>query len=286
MPKQKVPDIEFSFFVLGEIKNLFDGGKIFINKQYQRGDIWKQKQQIELIKSITNRYSIGVLVLYINEEGQCEILDGQQRLITIRKYINDELEGVEKYTELAPREKFLIDAYCIYYLKLKSHDAESKEEDIVQTFLRLQEGTPLNNAEKINAHRGEFKNTFRKIREEHPLFELLKHDRRFRLRQLAAELLLLELESDFDHEIFPALDLPSFINALQKYEKNISSSKVRFLNGNLDFLYRSLNMMLTALQPREVISFYLLISYLRKKKAGNENLVNEFGICGRISKES
>ena len=53
-----------------------------------------------------------------------------------------------------------MDSYCIYYLKLKSFDEESKEEDIFQTFLRLQEGTPLNKAEKINAYRGKFKETF------------------------------------------------------------------------------------------------------------------------------
>ncbi len=35
---------------------------------------------IELINSINKRYSIGVLVLFINESGQFEILDGQQRL--------------------------------------------------------------------------------------------------------------------------------------------------------------------------------------------------------------
>lgn len=284
MPKQKVPDIDFGYFVFSEIKKLFDENKIFINEEYQRGDIWKHSQKIELIKSIENRYSIGVLVLFINDAGQYEILDGQQRLLTIKNYLNDNKDNldlsnteIQKYSELDLRDKALLDAYCIYYLKLKSHDPDSKEEDIVQTFLRLQEGTPLNKAEKINAHRGKFKDTFREIREKHPFFNYLGKEKRFRWRHLAAEMLMLELESDFNNKIFPSLDLKTLIeNGVKKYEKNISPKKIKFFKGNLDFLHNSLNYVLTAFTPREAIPFYLLISYLRKSKADNFNLTNEF----------
>jgi hypothetical protein len=60
MPKQTVPDIQFGKFVIAEIPKLFAEQKILINTNYQRGDIWKQKQQIGLIKSISDRFSIGV----------------------------------------------------------------------------------------------------------------------------------------------------------------------------------------------------------------------------------
>lgn len=58
MPKQTVPDINFGKFVLKEIPLLFSSNRIRINEEYQRGDIWKERQKIELIKSIVNRYSI------------------------------------------------------------------------------------------------------------------------------------------------------------------------------------------------------------------------------------
>ncbi len=142
MPKQTVPDIHFDKFVLAQIPKLFDAGKIFINQEYQRGDIWKHSQKIELIRSIINRYSIGVLVLFVNEHGQYEVLDGQQRLLAIHNYLLDKLDlddtDITKYSHLDFPDKTLLDAYCVFYLKLKSHDPESKEEDIVQTFLRLQ----------------------------------------------------------------------------------------------------------------------------------------------------
>jgi hypothetical protein len=218
--------------------------------------------------------------LFINDDGQYEILDGQQRLLTINGYVSgkDRLfptADIPKYGDLKLQEKTLLNAYCVFYLKLKSHDAESKEEDIVQTFLRLQEGTPLNKAEKINAYRGVFKDTFRAAREKNPLFTYLGKEKRFRWRQLAAELLLIELEGDFENRIFPDLDLPSLLRALKKYETAISGVKVKFFTGNLDYLANSLNVILTAFGPREVIAFYLLVSFLRKDKADNSKLVNE-----------
>jgi len=164
---------------------------------------------------------------------------------------------------------------------LQSHNPETKEEDIVQVFLRLQEGTPLNKAEKINAHRGKFKDEFRKIREINPIFNYLGNEKRFRYRQLAAELLKLELEGDFKNKVFPSLDLDSMLATIKKYEKNISERKLRFFKGNLDYLNNSLNILLTAFKPGELISFYLLISYLRRHKANKKNLVNEFAEFAR-----
>jgi hypothetical protein len=285
MPKQTIPDIEFNRFVIAEFPSLFYQNKIFINREYQRGDIWTQTQKIELIRSILSCYSIGVLVLYVNDDGKYEILDGQQRLLTVKQYLDDKLDlsntEILRYADLSLQDKTLFDAYCVFYLRLKSADPSSKEEDVVQTFLRLQEGTPLNKAEKINARRGEFKDAFKEAREQHPLFALLGNDKRFRLRQLAAELLTLELESDFKNIVFPDLGISTLIATIDKYRNGISNSKMSYFKGNLDCLHNSLNILLTAFKPAELISFYLLVSYLRRHKANNENLINELSaFCG------
>ncbi len=277
--KQHIPDIDFDRFAFGSIKKLFDEKKIFINYDYQRGDIWTNNQQSELISSINNSYSIGVLVLYINDNGQFEILDGQQRLLTIKKYLNNKLNldrsDIIPYSELSEDDKMFLNAYSVGYLKLKSHNPETKEEDIIQTFLRLQEGSPLNKAEKINAHRGAFKNAFKEIRETHNIFNFLGNDKRFRLRLLCAELLHLEFESDFKHSKFPGLELVTLKNSCTKHEKEVSKSKLKFFKGNLDYLQHSLNFLLTAMTARDLVPFYLLVSYLRKYKGDNSNLKNE-----------
>jgi hypothetical protein len=92
---------------------------------------------------------------------------------------------------------------------------------------------------------------------------------------LCAELLHLELESDFKHSKFPGLELATLKSTCLKYEKEISNSKVTFFKGNLDFLQHSLNYLLTGITSRDLIPFYLLVSYLRKNKADNSNLKNE-----------
>lgn len=280
--RQHIPDIEFDNFSFAQIKKLFDDKKIYINTEYQRGDIWKQRQQTELIKSIFSSYSIGVLVLYINDKGQYEILDGQQRLLTIKKYLVGTLvledTDIIDYANLEDKDKDFLNGYSIYYLRLKSHDPKTKEEDIVQTFLRLQEGSPLNKAEKINAYRGKFKDVFVETKENHPIFKMMGKEKRFRLRQLAAEMLLLQLEGDFTNLVFPGLDLPTFISVINKYEKNISEKQITFFRGNLDFLHQSLNMLLTAITPRELIPLYLLVSYLRINKADNTHLKDELSV--------
>ena len=75
MQKQTVPNIQFKRFVIGQITDLFNRNKIYINKEYQRSDIWKRSQKVELIRSIINSYSIGVLVLFFNEDRKYEILN-------------------------------------------------------------------------------------------------------------------------------------------------------------------------------------------------------------------
>src|SRR5690606_38474362 len=116
-----------------------------------------------------------------------------------------------------------------------------------------QEGSPLNKAEKINAHRGAFKDTFKTIREEHSIFGYFGNDKRFRLRLLCAELLHLELESDFNHSRFPGLELATLKSTCVKYEREISKTKITFFKGNLDYLQHSLNYLLTGITSRDII---------------------------------
>jgi hypothetical protein len=43
--KQHIPDIDFDRFAFGSIKTLFDKKEIYINYDYQRGDVWTNTQQ-------------------------------------------------------------------------------------------------------------------------------------------------------------------------------------------------------------------------------------------------
>lgn len=265
----RFPELEFNHFSIKEMKDLWDNRKILINEEYQRTFIWKPYQRKDLIESIMKGFSIGVLVIWENKQGQYEILDGQQRIKTIITYLNKEFKNNQekKFNELSVTEQSEIEGYSIYYIQLKS---ALKEEEISDIFTRLQEGTPLNTPEKVNAFRGKFRKSFMYLFNGNPKFFKRIKSFRFRARFLAAQLLLLELETDFNRKIFPSMTYLDFKNVNEKCKETIPGRKLRQCDAYIKFLGTFLYNEIRAISYRDWISFYLLASYLHKKQAIEE----------------
>jgi len=124
----KIPDrINYSalnfpicnFVVLEEAERL-------IIPDYQRDYIWSDTQKGLLIDSIFKSIPIGNI--FLNERGGSpayEIIDGQQRLTTLFKFMNDEFayqdvyysELPDKYT--ARISHFVVQTYITYYTDVK-----------------------------------------------------------------------------------------------------------------------------------------------------------------------
>jgi len=267
----RVPHLEFEHFSIKEMKDLWDKGKILINEEYQRSFIWKPYQRRDLIESIMKGFSMGVLVIWENKKGQFEILDGQQRIKTIIRYLDGEFKNNEKkeFDDLTITEQSEIEGYSVYYLKLQS---ALKEEEISDIFTRLQEGTPLNTPEKVNAFRGKFRESFMDAFFKNTKFFERVKNYRFRARFLAAQFLLLELETDYDRKLFPSMGYLDFKNTNEKYKKEIPSKKLTMYNTYINFLGTFLYNEIRAISYRDWISLYLLASYLHKKQANKEGL--------------
>ncbi|XOB42229.1 MAG: DUF262 domain-containing protein [Candidatus Nealsonbacteria bacterium] len=255
-----VPQIDFKFFSIKKIKNLWDEEKILINKEYQRSEIWKSYQKKELIDSIMKGFSMGVLVMWKNRENKLELLDGQQRIKTIIRFLNDEFKNNEnkKFSELTITERSEIEAYRIYCLELKSY---LKEEEVSDVFIRLQEGTPLNIAEKVNAFRGEFKESFIKAFLKNKIFFEKLKNYRFRARFLAAQFLILELTADFEKKVFPNMRYIDFKKISEKYKnkKEIPVRKVTRYNNYINFLGTFLQDEIRAISYRDWIALYICL---------------------------
>jgi hypothetical protein len=266
-----VPEIDFDHFSIKDLKIRWNKGKIHINKEYQRSYIWKLYQQKDLIESIMKGYSIGVLVVWENRDGQFELIDGQQRIRTILNYLGEKPfknNDNKTFDELSITERSEIEGYGVYYLKLKSSLTDNQVSDI---FTRLQEGTPLNIAEKVNALRGRFKEIFMDSFSKNKILFGKLENYRFRARLLAAQFLLLELETDFDKKIFPNMTYLDFKRANEKYEE-MSERKISIYNRNLSNLGMFLHNQIAAIKYRDWISLYLLCSFLYKKQADLEGL--------------
>jgi len=72
-------------------------GKLDIRPKYQREFIYKEKQRNAVIETIKNSFPLNVMYWMIREDGGYEMLDGQQRTISIGQYINGDFSLNERY---------------------------------------------------------------------------------------------------------------------------------------------------------------------------------------------
>ncbi len=64
------------------------GGKLDIRPPYQREFIYKDKQRDAVIETITKEFPLNVMYWAVRDDGNFEVIDGQQRTISICQYIN------------------------------------------------------------------------------------------------------------------------------------------------------------------------------------------------------
>lgn len=63
------------------------GGKLDIRPKYQREFIYKEEQRNAVIKTVRNGFPLNVMYWVKNDDGFFEVLDGQQRTISICEYV-------------------------------------------------------------------------------------------------------------------------------------------------------------------------------------------------------
>ena len=64
------------------------GGKLDIRPPYQREFIYKDKQRDAVIDTVTKDYPLNVMYWAVREDGHYEVIDGQQRTISVCQYLN------------------------------------------------------------------------------------------------------------------------------------------------------------------------------------------------------
>ena len=94
------------------------GGKLDIRPPYQREFIYKNEQRQAVIETIFNNYPLNVMYWAERKNGSFEIMDGQQRSISICQYLNGDFSFNGRYfSNLADDEqaKFLHYTLDIYH---------------------------------------------------------------------------------------------------------------------------------------------------------------------------
>ena len=146
-------------FVYNELegKGLFGlSGKLTIQPEYQRNYIYASdggKREAAVIESILKGYPIGLIYFNKISENNLEVLDGQQRITSVGRFVTDKFaikdeNGMEQYFGGMAKDK----KAKILETKLLIYECEGTESEIKEWFKTINiAGVPLNNQELLNA---------------------------------------------------------------------------------------------------------------------------------------
>lgn len=73
------------------------GGMLDIRPKYQREFVYSGKQRDEVIKTIKNGFPLNVMYWVQRDDGGYEVLDGQQRTISIAQYVNGDFSINDRF---------------------------------------------------------------------------------------------------------------------------------------------------------------------------------------------
>ena len=146
-------------FVYNELegKGLFGlSGKLTIQPEYQRNYIYASdggKKEMAVIESVLKGYPIGLIYFNKVSQSNLEILDGQQRITSLGRFVTDKFaikdeNGMEQYFDGMAKDK----KTRILETKLLIYECEGTESEIKEWFKTINiAGVPLNEQELLNA---------------------------------------------------------------------------------------------------------------------------------------
>ncbi len=73
------------------------GGKLDIRPPYQREFIYKDKQRDAVIHTLTKEFPLNVMYWAVRDDGKFEIIDGQQRTISVCQYVSGDFSYEMRY---------------------------------------------------------------------------------------------------------------------------------------------------------------------------------------------
>ena len=118
------------------------GGKLDIRPKYQREFVYKEKQRDAVIETVKKGFPLNVIYWMIREDGGYEVLDGQQRTISIGQYVTGDFSLDNRFFHNLTKEEQ--DKILDYELMIYLCEGSDKE--------RIEWFTVINTyGEKVNA---------------------------------------------------------------------------------------------------------------------------------------
>ena len=101
------------------------GGKLNIRPAFQREFVYKEKQRNAVIETVVKGFPLNVMYWVEDENGNYELLDGQQRTISICQYVNGDFSlNSRAFHNLTETEKNQILDYPLMIYICNGNDKE------------------------------------------------------------------------------------------------------------------------------------------------------------------
>ena len=94
------------------------GGKLDIRPKYQREFIYNDKQRDAVVDTITKNFPLNVMYWAVREDGGFEIIDGQQRTVSIAQYVARDFsfDGLYFHNLPSDKKKQILDYKLMIYV--------------------------------------------------------------------------------------------------------------------------------------------------------------------------
>lgn len=215
--------------------------KIDPKPQYQRGEVWNEPKKQLLIDSILNKYDIPKIYLrHVKGQGifDYEVADGQQRLMAIWRFLDDEYPlarsahgaswSGKKFSQLTHVEQRQILSFDL----ITAIVYNATGEEIRSLFARLQKGEKLTPPELRNSIPSVLGNIIRAMAETHAFFRYCRFpDTRFAHDNLVTHAFALELSGTEQD-----LKAPSFADMYETYAGGVDVAVPREVSKTLHFM--------------------------------------------------
>jgi hypothetical protein len=160
---------------IGTIVSRIKNGDIDLQPDFQRGEVWSRSKKQKLVDSILRDWHVPPIhVIEDIDSKKQEVLDGQQRLVAIRDFVDGEfsidgyiepfdpeinsLHGM-KYRDLPQSFRRQFDQFGIRLFKIVDYQAGEPGE----LFFRLNQPTSLTGAEQRNAFFGKVRSQIKDL---------------------------------------------------------------------------------------------------------------------------
>lgn len=188
----ETPFVEFDISVspadptLELLANKMEDGDIIV-PFYQRKYVWKIEQASRLIESFLMGLPVPQVFLYVNDEDQLEIIDGQQRITSVKYFFEGyfgesdnqgrrqvfKLKGLSErseyngktFKELSPRDQRRLKNTPLRAIHIKQLKPSLRNDSVFHIFERLNTGGTLLRAQEIRnaVYRGEITNELKAL---------------------------------------------------------------------------------------------------------------------------